>query len=154
MGMGTDMNMSTSSMPPAGNDSTTSPSMLHISSISSCSGQAISVGDLWTVNAHYNTAKYAPILDTDGSLMPIMGISMFYVAEGQVGSNATLTVGANGMDVAAAAASGSGSTTAATATVTRTMTSGAGGRKGISETVLGGVAMGILLVAGVHMVVR
>ena len=85
------------------------------------------------------------MLDTDGSLMPIMGISLFYVAEGQVGSNATLTVGANGMDVAAAAASGSGSATAATTTATGTTTSGAGGRGGISETVIGSVAMGILL---------
>ena len=91
------------------------------------------------------------MLDTDGSLMPIMGISLFYVAEGQVGSNATLTVGANGMDVAAAAAaSGSGSATAtsATATVTGTTTSGAGGKGGISETVLGSVVVGILLVFG------
>ena len=55
----------------------------HISSISTCSNVGIiKAGDRWSVSAYYNTSKYAPMTDSDGSLEPIMGISLVYFVEG------------------------------------------------------------------------
>ena len=140
MSMGMNMNMT---MPPM-NDSTTMSDMFHISSISACSGQEISTGEQWTIVAHYNTSEYAPMLDTDGGLMPIMGISLFFVAPGQVGSNTTLNVGADGMVVANSSSSGSATSTMSTATATST--SGCSTLRISSASAVIGVVVGILTI--------
>lgn len=55
---------------------------VHISSISKCDGLGtVSPGDEWTITAYYNTALHTPMKNTDGSLEPIMGISLAYIAE-------------------------------------------------------------------------
>ncbi|KAK5019617.1 hypothetical protein LTR16_000398 [Cryomyces antarcticus] len=65
--------------------------MQHISSISTCDNGTVNVGDRFSVNAYYNTSEYSPMLNTDGSLTPIMGISLFYVAVNETGSTSTGT---------------------------------------------------------------
>ncbi|TKA80773.1 hypothetical protein B0A49_00510 [Cryomyces minteri] len=66
-------------------------SMQRISSISTCDSGTVNVGDQFSVNAYYNTSQYSPMLNTDGSLTPIMGISLFYVAVNETGSTPTGT---------------------------------------------------------------
>jgi hypothetical protein len=63
--------------------------MVHISSIASCSNDGtLKRGDTLGVTAHYNTSEYAPMMNVDGSLAPIMGISLLYVATGSNSSTA------------------------------------------------------------------
>jgi len=53
----------------------------HIKSISTCSDFAEThPGDDWTIKAFYNTSLYAPMQRMDGSLEPVMGISLVYIA--------------------------------------------------------------------------
>lgn len=55
--------------------------MMHISSMSSCENAGrVEEGDQWTVTAHYDTTLHAPMLNHDGTLEPIMGIALVYVA--------------------------------------------------------------------------
>jgi hypothetical protein len=55
---------------------------MHISSMSSCKDVGkVKPGDEWTITAHYNTALHEPMVNSDGSLEPIMGIALVYVAE-------------------------------------------------------------------------
>ena len=57
--------------------------MEHVSSISFCSNKGVmQPGDEWTVTAHYNTSEHMPMENTDGSLEPVMGISLVYYVEG------------------------------------------------------------------------
>ena len=63
----------------------------------------VTEGDEWWNKAYYNFTEYTPMLNTDGSLADIMGISVVYVANGLtedkmhsfVGSK-VLVSGANG----------------------------------------------------------
>ena len=59
-------------------------SVEHISSLTPCTNQGtMKAGDKWSVTAYYDTDKYAPMTDMDGSLEPIMGIAIVYFAEGK-----------------------------------------------------------------------
>lgn len=97
--------------------------MEHISSISTCANTGVvNVGDEWGVTAFYNTSEHAPMLDSDGSLAPIMGISLLYVANGTIEAigNATATTtgstaGASGASTTSASASAKSSGAAAIA---------------------------------------
>jgi len=51
---------------------------MHVSSISMCEGMEIKKGDALSVQAFYDTRKYAPMMDGD-RLEDIMGISIIYV---------------------------------------------------------------------------
>ena len=54
---------------------------MHISSMTSCENAGkVQKGDEWTVTAHYDTKVHAPMVNMDGSLEPIMGIALVYVA--------------------------------------------------------------------------
>jgi hypothetical protein len=52
---------------------------MHVSSISTCEGADIKKGDVLTIEALYDTTKYVPMIDTDGTLEDIMGISILYI---------------------------------------------------------------------------
>ncbi|KAI9733658.1 MAG: hypothetical protein M1834_003260 [Cirrosporium novae-zelandiae] len=55
--------------------------MVHISSITCNPKQSfLNIGDELSVQAFYNTTDYSPMLNSDGTLAPIMGISILYVA--------------------------------------------------------------------------
>jgi hypothetical protein len=41
----------------------------------------VQAGDTWSVTAHYNTKMHEPMVNADGSLEPIMGIALVYVAD-------------------------------------------------------------------------
>ena len=63
---------------------------MHISSMSFCENKgSIAAGDKLAVTAYYNTTEYSPMTNTDGSLAPIMGISILYVAESTNGTATT-----------------------------------------------------------------
>jgi hypothetical protein len=62
-------------------------SSMHITHMTSCENAArVEKGDQWSVAAHYNTALHEPMVVADGSLEPIMGIALVYVAEEELGS--------------------------------------------------------------------
>jgi hypothetical protein len=64
---------------------------VHISNMSTCYDVGmLNKGDNLTVQAFYNTNLHAPMLGTNGTLEPIMGISLVYVANGTA-PNATMT---------------------------------------------------------------
>ena len=94
----------------------TSTSMEHISSISACTGGQVNVGDTWSVNAYYNTSEYTPMANTNGSLASVMGISLFYVAVNQTGTDSTVTVGGNASSSSSPSSSSSASSPAASTT--------------------------------------
>lgn len=72
MDMNNSMSMNMSSM-----------DMVHISSLNSCLDTGTStVGDEWGLKAFYNTSEFAPMVDSDGSLAGIMGISLVYITQG------------------------------------------------------------------------
>jgi len=53
----------------------------HIKSVSVCSDFAEThPGDDWTIKAFYNTSLHVPMQRMDGSLEPVMGISLVYIA--------------------------------------------------------------------------
>ena len=58
--------------------------MEHISSISNCYAPTAMVteGDEWWNKAYYNFTEYTPMLNTDGSLADIMGISVVMLQMG------------------------------------------------------------------------
>lgn len=89
------MNMSMPGMSGSMDVNGTSTTMQHISSMSACTGGQMRVGDSWSVNAFYNTSEHKPMMNTDGSLASVMGISLFYVAVNQTGTDSTVTVGGN-----------------------------------------------------------
>ncbi|KIX01233.1 uncharacterized protein Z518_08958 [Rhinocladiella mackenziei CBS 650.93] len=56
----------------------------HISSIENCQLPAEAApGDKWRIVAHYDTALHQPMVMMDGSLEPVMGIMLVYVAGAQ-----------------------------------------------------------------------
>jgi hypothetical protein len=55
----------------------------HISSISACEMPGTSTaGDEWTITAYYDTKSHEPMALMDGSLEPVMGIMLAYIAHG------------------------------------------------------------------------
>ena len=89
--------------------------MTHISSMTTCDmiGQ-VNVDDEWSVTAHYNMTAYTPMMSSNGTLEPIMGIALFYVAKGEnATTNGTATSTGDGSSV-----SGAASTTSPTAVST------------------------------------
>jgi hypothetical protein len=57
--------------------------MVHISSIKTCQNVGLmEEGETWTVKANYNLTAHPPMVDMDGTLEPIMGISIFYATQG------------------------------------------------------------------------
>ena len=54
----------------------------HVVSLSACMDVGpTKPGDEWSVTAYYDTAVHAPMENMDGSLEPVMGIALVYVAE-------------------------------------------------------------------------
>ncbi|KAJ9614988.1 hypothetical protein H2200_001062 [Cladophialophora chaetospira] len=54
----------------------------HISSIDTCTmAGETNPGDEWLINAYYDTSVHKPMTLMDGSLEPVMGIMLVYVAE-------------------------------------------------------------------------
>lgn len=68
----------------------------HVSSISNCDNGQVNLGDNLTVTAYYNTSEYAPMINTDGILAPIMGIGLLYLAVNETGSSSTTSGTATG----------------------------------------------------------
>jgi hypothetical protein len=96
--------------------------MVHISSIASCSNDGtLKKGDTLGVTAHYNTSEYAPMMNSDGSPAPIMGISLLYVA---IGGNSSTTPSASG--TASSTPSSTAVEASSTATNAASISSGAG----------------------------
>jgi hypothetical protein len=86
---------------------------VHISSMSTCNNVGvIGIGDTLSVTAYYDSTKHALMTNTNGSLMPIMGISIVYVADMNLISTAANSSdnGATGTGAPSASASTSGST--------------------------------------------
>jgi hypothetical protein len=52
----------------------------HIGSISTCDTGRVAVGDVWSVNALYNYTLHPPIVNVNGTVAPIMGIGLLYIA--------------------------------------------------------------------------
>ena len=91
MGTSTSMPMSTSTGMAGMNMGTDT---IHISSISSCSNMStIGIGDTLSVAAYYNSSEYSLMTNSDGSLAPIMGIAIVYVADMNLTSTAVNTSG-------------------------------------------------------------
>lgn len=56
----------------------------HIEALSACSDVGwTKKGDEWSVTSFYDTTKHAPMRNMDGTLEPVMGISLVYVALGK-----------------------------------------------------------------------
>ena len=97
---------------------------VHISSLTTCLNDGSSnIGDEWGVQAFYNTSEYAPMLDTDGSLAPIMGIALVYISQGlNITTNNSTTTSAtptaSGTSSVSGTATGSATSTGATAAST------------------------------------
>lgn len=53
--------------------------MMHISSMSECSGLTVQVGDKWSVKANYDFDKHEPMME-GSNLAPVMGIGVLYIA--------------------------------------------------------------------------
>jgi hypothetical protein len=57
-------------------------SSMHISHMTACEDVGrVHEGDTWSVTAYYDTKMHAPMVNADGTLEPIMGIALVYVAE-------------------------------------------------------------------------
>jgi hypothetical protein len=88
---GSSMDMSTAKASSTGMPQTANPGMagmnmstdnVHISKISTCSNVGtIDIGDTLSVTAYYDSTKYSLMTNANGSLAPIMGISVLYVAD-------------------------------------------------------------------------
>ena len=133
MGTGTSMPASTSTSMAGMNMDTDT---VHISSMSSCSNAGtIGIGDTFSVTAYYNAGEHSLMTNSDGSLAPIMGISIVYVA----GMNLTSTA-VNTSD------SGTSGTSAPSASASKSI-----GTRELGSSVLEllsycGMAMGLLAV--------
>jgi hypothetical protein len=132
-GMDTYMNMS--SMP--GMDM--SMDMVHVSSLSACADDgSLAVGDTMSITAHYNTSEYMPMTDMNGTLEPIMGISLVYIALGEVASaNATGSNGTSG-GTASSSAGATSTGSGAAASTTRSVADRVGSAGWMLTWVLGG----------------
>lgn len=98
----------------------------HISSLSECSTGQVNLGDSLAVTAFYNTTEYMPMTNTDGSLAPIMGIALLYLAQNETyTSTSTSTVAPTATGSGSGSASGGGvSTTSSQAAAVPMITSG------------------------------
>jgi hypothetical protein len=57
--------------------------MMYISSISTCESVGVlGVGDDLEITAHYDTREYMPMVNADGTLALVMGISIIFVMTG------------------------------------------------------------------------
>ena len=86
---------------------------VHISSISTCHNVGIiGIGDILSVTAYYNSTEYALMTNTNGTLAPIMGIALVYVADLNLTTTAVNSSdnGATGTSAPSASASKSDST--------------------------------------------
>lgn len=120
-------------------------SMMDISNMSSCENTGVvNVGDEFSVTAYYNTSEYAPMLNSDGTLAPIMGIALIYIAPG----NATTTTTSNTAS-STTSATGSASTTSSTSSATgSTSTTSSNGDRvmvGSAGVLLACIVMGFLM---------
>jgi hypothetical protein len=79
---------------------------MHISSFSECSTGQVNLGDNLTVTAFYNTTEYMPMMNPDGSLAPIMGIALLYLAQNETYTSTSISTSA---PTATGSGSGSGS---------------------------------------------
>jgi hypothetical protein len=86
---------------------------VHISSISTCYNVGvIGIGDILSITAYYNSTEHALMTNTNGTLAPIMGISLIYVADLNLTTTAANSSdnGATGTSAPSASASKSDST--------------------------------------------
>jgi hypothetical protein len=67
----------------------------------------IGIGDTLSVTAYYNSIEYALMTNTDGSLAPIMGIAIAYVADLNLTSTAVNSSGNGATATGAPSASAS-----------------------------------------------
>jgi hypothetical protein len=73
-----------------------SMNMMYISNMSSCeNGGVVNIGDEFSITAYYNTSEYALMLNSDGTLAPIMGIALVYIAP-ENANTSTPTSSSNG----------------------------------------------------------
>ena len=80
----------------------------HISSLSECSTGQVNLGDNLTVTAFYNTTEYMPMTNTDGSLAPIMGIALLYLAQNETYTSTSTTASPSPTGAGSGSGSGSG----------------------------------------------
>ena len=67
----------------------------HIESIARCTDLGSTVqGDEWSLVAYYDTSLHAPMTNMDGSLEPVMGISLVFIAEDVDGPTQKRSIGA------------------------------------------------------------
>jgi hypothetical protein len=68
---------------------------IHLSNISTCTNHGtINPGDSWSITAYYNGSQHALMESSaNGSLAPIMGIAILYVADNNLTSTSTNTTG-------------------------------------------------------------
>jgi hypothetical protein len=59
--------------------------------LTECAKGQVNLGDKLSVTAYYNTSEYAPMINTVGSLAPIMGISLTYVTQNETMTNTPTT---------------------------------------------------------------
>jgi len=109
----TGMSMGTStSMPPSASTGMAGMNMgadtVHISSMSSCSNKGtIGIGDILSITAYYNSSGHSLMTNTDGTLAPIMGIVLAYVADMNLTSTAVNASGSGVTGTGAPSASAS-----------------------------------------------
>jgi hypothetical protein len=112
---------------------------IHLSNISTCTNHgSINPGDSWTITAYYNGTEHAFMESSaNGSLAPIMGIAILYVADNNLTSTATNTTAGGG--------SGANSTSSGAAR-SRSLDLGSAPQAMLLSTVIGAVfeAVGIL----------
>lgn len=88
MSMSMAMPSSTSSPP----SSTANPN-IHISNISTCTNKGtVNIGDEWSITAYYDGSQHALMESSaNGTLAPIMGIALLYVADNNLTTSANTT---------------------------------------------------------------
>ncbi len=56
--------------------------MVHLSNMSDCSSLGkMNIGEGWSVRADYDFNIHSPMLNDDGTVAPVMGIGLLYVAK-------------------------------------------------------------------------
>lgn len=77
----------------SGTSTSTTIGNAHISDISICKNMndiMVEPGDIWSVTAHYDPTQHGLMMNTDGTVEPVMGIAMAYVADKDVVSRFAL----------------------------------------------------------------
>ena len=60
--------------------------MEHISSITKCLDiGTVKLGDTWSITAQYNLTAHPTMMEQDGKLAPVMGITLLYIADRKAG---------------------------------------------------------------------